>query len=362
MLGEQNEKLETIKDLVGTRTAYIETVKMLELEGEEKNIFLRALLEVKKNRPNQEIIDMAYAILTGKSFQGKETREEDEDSFEYTESKAPKVDNPILITVKRTIGTSSLFMEFINKYKLSSNEKAILSLAYESLNKEPYDLDKVHSAYKIISKFTNSTENNDIDEFKDIKNKSKIKEYESVYKSCTNCGNRFSVNTRFCSKCGASFELNNQDLYGIYNDDTNQSMQQNIKPKEVKTAVKLLYISLGLGVLSFIIDTSITIQTPLSVMIVIFVFGFLWFWYFFIDKGYNWARITFLILTIMGIPFYIPISLVMLRETPAIGLISLSISLLQIVALVYLFQKSSSMWFSGGKRRRKLADFYYPEI
>ncbi len=73
MFGKKNEKLETLKELLGSREAYMESVQMLELEGEEKEIFLRASVELKKKKPNPEIIDKAYDILVSKSFQEEDT-------------------------------------------------------------------------------------------------------------------------------------------------------------------------------------------------------------------------------------------------------------------------------------------------
>ncbi len=71
MFGKKNEKLEALKELLGSREAYMESVQMLELEGEEKEIFLRASVELKKKKPNLEIIDKAYDVLVSKSFKGE---------------------------------------------------------------------------------------------------------------------------------------------------------------------------------------------------------------------------------------------------------------------------------------------------
>ena len=76
MFWGKNEKIETLKDMLGSRAAYHEAVQLLELNEQEKNIFLRASIELKKRKPDPEIIDRAYAILIGKSFQGESHDEE----------------------------------------------------------------------------------------------------------------------------------------------------------------------------------------------------------------------------------------------------------------------------------------------
>jgi len=151
MLRKKNKKLEVLKDLVGSRAAYIEAVKMLELEGEEKDIFLRASLEVNKKNPNEEIIDIAYAILVEKNFQGAEEENTAKETIRETVD-----DSNAMRILKKYIGTNTHFMEFINKYNPSQEERAVLSDAYRSLKKEPYDMQRIHAAYEIIKKYTDN--------------------------------------------------------------------------------------------------------------------------------------------------------------------------------------------------------------
>ncbi len=214
MFWKKNEKLETIKDLVGSRAAYIETVKMLELEGEEKDIFLRASLEVKKDKPDQEIIDKAYVILLAKSYQGGEEPEE-EQNLVNSENKPTKANDELALnTVKEVIGTSSLFMEFINKYDFSANERAILSGAFESVKKEPYDMNRVHSAYEVIRQHIKSDTvvTNDNYELKIESQNSKKK--KSIQQFCTNCGSELQDGIKFCPECGVAI---NEEVSNVKN-------------------------------------------------------------------------------------------------------------------------------------------------
>ncbi len=82
MFWEKNEKLETLKDMVGSRAAYHETIRLLELNDQEKDIFLRASVEVKKSKPNLEVIDRAHDVLVGKSFQGESHDEENNEALD----------------------------------------------------------------------------------------------------------------------------------------------------------------------------------------------------------------------------------------------------------------------------------------
>ena len=190
MFWKKDEKFETLKDLVGSRAAYIETVKMLELKGEEKDIFLRATIEVKKNKPNQEIIDRAYTILIGKSYQGKDSLDEENNIKDVL----------VVKKVKDIIGTSSTFMEFINKYNPKQEERAILSGAHQSLKKEPYDMQRMYAVQRIINKYILKEEKNDVYISKTENTDTVI---EPVKNQCTNCGATLKKDANFCNACGA---------------------------------------------------------------------------------------------------------------------------------------------------------------
>ena len=122
--------------------------------------------------------------------------------------------------------------------------------------------------------------------------------------------------------------------------DQNQSS----RPGNVGTAVKLLYITLGIGVARSI--ATVQIASPGFVMFITFftvsVLGLL---IHMIGKGRNWARITLLVLFIIGIPFTIPLLLQSLAINPVSGLLDVGQTVIQIIALVFLFQKPSSTWF-----------------
>jgi hypothetical protein len=131
-------------------------------------------------------------------------------------------------------------------------------------------------------------------------------------------------------------------------------MEQNqtARPPRVGTAVKLLYITLGIGVLRSIMDASMYAEMapPAFVkLITIFVIGVMGFLIILIGKGRNWARITFLVFFIIGIPFAAFPLMQSVGANPISGRIGVVQIIIQIVALVFLFQKLSSDWFRDMK-------------
>jgi len=69
-----------------------------------------------------------------------------------------------------------------------------------------------------------------------------------------------------------------------------------------------------------------------------------------VARGRNWARITFLIFAIIGIPLAVKPLQDSLAASPFSGILGILQSLLQIVGLVLLFLKPSSDWFNRMKR------------
>lgn len=129
------------------------------------------------------------------------------------------------------------------------------------------------------------------------------------------------------------------------------------RPGKVETAVKLLYVTLGIGVLRSIgesMEVSMRAQSispAYAVFKAFFVFGIMWFFICMIGKGRNWARITFLVLFIIGIPSAV-FPLQSLAANPISGLLGIGQTVIQIIALVFLFQKPSSDWFREMKAKK----------
>lgn len=120
------------------------------------------------------------------------------------------------------------------------------------------------------------------------------------------------------------------------------------RPEKVGAAVKLLYSTLALGILRSILEASthIPLVSPAFMLLfTVFALGIMSLLIHNIGKGRNWARISVLGLFLAGVPFSILPLLHSLAENPISGLLGVGQVILQIVALVLLFQKPSSDWF-----------------
>jgi TPR repeat protein len=105
-----------------------------------------------------------------------------------------------------------------------------------------------------------------------------------------------------------------------------------------------------------------TAQLGFVVFGMFLMFGFTWFFFHMIGKGRNWARITLLVGTIIGVPLYI-FHLQSLAANPITGsgLLGIGQTVIQIIAVVFLFQKPSSVWFKDMKAQKKLAQQGTPQ-
>lgn len=127
------------------------------------------------------------------------------------------------------------------------------------------------------------------------------------------------------------------------------------QPPKVGTAVKLLYATLGIGIIRSIIEASRLAEANSVgfVLLIIFsVFGSMWFLIYMIGKGRNWARIAFLIMFILGVPLSILPMIQSLTYDPVSGILGLAQVVMQIIAMVLLFQGGSSAWFKVIKQSK----------
>ena len=123
------------------------------------------------------------------------------------------------------------------------------------------------------------------------------------------------------------------------------------RPKKVGTAVNLLYIVLGIRILQTILEASMASARP-SMFIIFCVLAVMWLVIYMIGKGRNWARITYLILFIIGLRVSVVPLWAVLGANPIPGLLVIAQLVIQIIALVFLFQKPSSDWFREMKAKK----------
>lgn len=127
------------------------------------------------------------------------------------------------------------------------------------------------------------------------------------------------------------------------------------RPKEVTRAVRLLWVSLVLSIAGLFMqptraashEEQVVVTTTLVVGGVI---GFgLWGWVLLkIGAGRNWARIVFIVLTIIGLaitPFVMPYSLSVYRTQPLSGVSAAANAILELAALYLLLTAPARAWF-----------------
>ena len=127
-----------------------------------------------------------------------------------------------------------------------------------------------------------------------------------------------------------------------------QTKSQILRPQKVLTALKLLYLTLGIGIIRiFLEDTNLFMraESGINIFVLFLIFALVFFIYYLIGKGKNWARIIFLIFFIVGFPLTMLQLLPSLSRTPFSGLLGLVQVTLTIIALVNLFHKESNKWF-----------------
>ena len=124
------------------------------------------------------------------------------------------------------------------------------------------------------------------------------------------------------------------------------------KPEKVVTAVKLLYLMIAVGVIRTVMTVlrHVDVRSPHSLIITkILIYAASLFLIYQISRGKNWAR--WLLLAIFAIAF--PLSVLptfdAITHNPVHALLGLLQLGLYIVAMVYLFHRSSMEWLGSGK-------------
>ena len=85
------------------------------------------------------------------------------------------------------------------------------------------------------------------------------------------------------------------------------------------------------------------------------MFGLLFFLIRKISDGRNWARIVFLVLFLLGVPFSIPVYLEEVSRNLFLAILSSIQFILQVVAIYLMFTRNSTLWFKARKARINLA-------
>ena len=124
--------------------------------------------------------------------------------------------------------------------------------------------------------------------------------------------------------------------------------EQNKPPKNVFSGVVLLVIALGLGILRGIIGipmleepTAIRIAAIIAVPFILLTV----FLIYMIYKGKDWARITLLLLFIVGIILNIEDMILWFFAVPILFVLYIIEIVVTIIAFFFILQDKSSKWF-----------------
>ncbi len=129
------------------------------------------------------------------------------------------------------------------------------------------------------------------------------------------------------------------------------------RPGKVTTAILLLYVALGLGLLRAVMSMPASAQMQgyreavVSLVVLLIIVGAQLLFIFMLGQGRNWARIIYLALFVLGVAAMI----FALFSGAALGggaLLDALQTLLQLVALVLLFTPEASLWFRERKAAR----------
>lgn len=127
-------------------------------------------------------------------------------------------------------------------------------------------------------------------------------------------------------------------------------------PNTISIAVKMIYLSIALGIVNpIIVELTTDVQnlsTPINLAIVLISTGTLTFFGYNINLGKNWARMIFTILVGLGLllfPLVIPETF---RLNPLVGFLSVVQAILQGFAIIFIFKSESKTWYK--KRKEEL--------
>ena len=124
------------------------------------------------------------------------------------------------------------------------------------------------------------------------------------------------------------------------------------KPEKIVAAVKLLYLVVAIGIIrtSMTVIRHVDVRSPhILIISKMLIYAASVFLIYQVSKGKNWAR--WLLLAIMAIAF--PLSVLpafdAIFHNPVHTLLGFLQLALYIVAMIFLFHRSSTQWFGPGK-------------
>jgi hypothetical protein len=123
------------------------------------------------------------------------------------------------------------------------------------------------------------------------------------------------------------------------------------RPRQVVVATWLLWAALALGIAKWMLEWgSVDSALPLHIAMPAAVAGFaIRAWLMTkIDAGRNWARVTFLVLSLWGFVAFLATASRVFARSPTSAILKVSIYVLLLAAFSLIFTRPGSEWFKRG--------------
>ena len=124
--------------------------------------------------------------------------------------------------------------------------------------------------------------------------------------------------------------------------------QQSGKPRSVTLAVTLLWVSLAIGVIKAPFDPAGLNAVPFPAIVwsvAAVIMAFFCLLILKISSGRNWARVTFLVIFLLGLVLGVPGLMAEFQRAPVLALVSVAASVMQLWAVILLFTSPGKGWF-----------------
>lgn len=131
--------------------------------------------------------------------------------------------------------------------------------------------------------------------------------------------------------------------------DASEPLRPVERPRQVDRAVRLLWIVLALGVVNSALQWRVLAASPASLATILLVqalgIGIAAWLTIKISGGRNWARITYLVMAVIGLPMIVLSLPATFNVSPISGVVTLVQIGLQITALYLVFSEPGREWF-----------------
>ena len=134
-------------------------------------------------------------------------------------------------------------------------------------------------------------------------------------------------------------------------DDLAPAEDRGDKPNTVSAAVVMLWITLIIQLAGLVWIWQFARHGPALIFIGMSVVSAIWLFTAYlvamVEKGRNWARITYLVLFLLGLPFFATSISETVRVSSLAALSGIGQTVLQAVAVILVFSPPSRRWFRG---------------